>query len=63
MMAIFFNGGALGLSACSTGTKKEPAPPPVPQTPVKMVSEEMYGKEINDPYRNLENLKNKDVEN
>jgi prolyl oligopeptidase len=50
------------LFSCSTKTEKEVALPPSPETPVKMVSEKIYGKELNDPYRYLEDLKDPEVD-
>jgi prolyl oligopeptidase len=53
---------SLALSSCSTESRKEVALPPAPETPVKMVSEKIYGHEINDPYRYLEDIKDPEVE-
>lgn len=52
------------IISCSSGEKKEASVelPPVPETPVRLVSDTLYSKVVEDPYRYLEDLKNPDVE-
>ncbi len=52
----------LALTACTTESKKESALPPAPETTAIIVSETIFGKQIDDPYRYLENLKDPEVE-
>lgn len=50
------------ILSCSTENKKAIELPPIPDTPVRMVSETLFGKEIQDPYRYLEELEKPKVE-
>jgi len=50
------------LFACSPGAKETQIElPAAPETPVRMVSDTLYGQVIQDPYRYLEDLKSEDV--
>ena len=51
------------VAACSQPEPgKEIELPPIPETPVRMVSDVLFGKELKDPYRYLEDLKKPEVE-
>lgn len=52
---------ALAL-ACSPKTEKQVELPAIPETPVRLVTDTLYGQAIQDPYRYLENLKDTAVE-
>jgi prolyl oligopeptidase len=52
----------LVMLACSPEKGKQIELPPMPETPVRMVTDTLYGKTIEDPYRYLENLKDTTVE-
>jgi prolyl oligopeptidase len=52
----------IAFSCAQKETKKEIELPPIPETPVREVSEVLYGTEVKDPYRYLEDLKKPEIE-
>lgn len=50
------------LFSCSPQKEQKTELPPIPDTPVRMVSDTLYGNTVQDPYRYLEDLKDPEVE-
>jgi prolyl oligopeptidase len=50
------------MLACAPEKEKQIELPAIPETPVRMVTDSLYGRTLQDPYRYLENLKDTTVE-